>query len=670
MTIFQIQSTFQFGEISDLLFARSESPIYYRSARELRNVVVIPQGGVKVRFGTTFVAAVPNSITDYTLIKPLIMDYEDGTRYLMIFSNTKIDIYKNDALVKTVTGTPYAGTDIPGLSVSQSSNLLFITHAIRAPTILSRPTDDTSWILNTAVFTNYPTYDFNQDYDTFTFTVLVGGVAIVTGQNILGQVVTLNSSGNAFNANHKGGLYFGAGGTIRITAYTSATSVVGRIVKIFDSSSTLFNAPNNISGADSVLTEIAFSSIRGYPQKVNFFQNRVFYGRTASLLGGLFGSNYNAFNATTINFDDSEAFDTNALSTIITGKRAVLITHMVPYKSLLILTTSGLYSTPLLEDFPLTPTNASYINLQTADSSSETEPQILDNQVIFIDKGGKKIKDVNLISRTGTYATNNISVLSPHLIDQPNSTGVYENSTTEDGTWLMMTMNGNTLDGGLSIYQSVPEQQITAWTYSTTDGKFRYVVADEDLVYFIVERTINGATALYIEKLDWTVRTDCATVTTTVTPPSVNVSGLTHLIGKTVRVIGDGAVMQSQVVSNTGTITLERAVTNVQVGLNFNPTIIPMPLLVPTQQGNNIYLPKTVKKIYVDYNQSLGITVNGTTIPSLTFNVDTYGNPVAPKTDFFGLSSFNGWNPRQEFIISQNDPLPFTVIGIGFEAEQ
>lgn len=667
MTTTLIQSTFQFGEVSPLLFARVDSPIYQRGARVLENVVTIPQGGVEVRFGTKFVGSVLGGVTDYTKIKLFIINYEDGAQYLLVFRAASIDIYFQDILQTTVT-TGFTEDQIKDVSISQSPNLLFMAHSEHRPQILRRIAHN-NWVREAGPkFTHYPTYDFQQNYDDAIFQVLVGGTPITAANNVLGAEVQLTSTKPIFLAEHVGGLFFGDVGTLRITGISSATSVAARIVNVFDPDSGLFHGGNNILGADAVLTEVAFSATRGWPQKVSFFQNRIFFARNKSLMGGLWGSNYNGFTYNTFNFDDSENLDTNAVSTVIYNRRSVLIEHIVAYKSLLIFTSSGLFSTPLLEDFPITPNNVAYINLQTADASSTVQPQILDNQVIFFDKGGRKVKDVNLLARTGTYSTNNISVLASHLINGPYSAGVYENSTEKDGSWLMVTMSQGDREGQLVIYQAVPEQEITAWTHCVTDGKFRHVTADEDLVYFAVEREINGVKKLYLERLDFTYRTDCAKIFHFDTPTST-ITGLDHLEGKQVRVIGDNALMQSKTVVG-GQIELEYAVSKVQVGLNFNPTIVPMPLNMPTQFGNNVYLPKSVKKMYIDFNESLGIVLNGQFIPPFRMGEDEYDVHAIPKTDFYGISPFNGWNPRQTFTITQRDPLPFKVIGIGFEVEQ
>ncbi len=664
MPQFLIQSNFQFGEVSPLLHAQVTSAIYYKAAKRLRNMLVIPQGGVQKRFGLHYRATI-SGITDYTLIKPFIFDYEDGSRYLLIFRNLAIDIYFNDVIVATVV-TTYTAAQIAALSITQTANLVFIAHGLHKPAILRRTSAHAGWALDAnPTFLFYPTYDFDQNYNGEIFYVQIAGASITTSQNLLGQAVQLHSSGPLFTTNHVGGLFFGDSGTLRILSFVSNQILNAEIVQVFDPLSSLFHGSFSISGANAVLTEVAFSDARGWPQKVSFFQNRIVFARTASLLGGLWGSDYNGFKYNAFSFDDSESLDTNAISTVIySAKKAVVIEHMVSFKTLVIMTSSGLYSTPLLQEIPVTPSNIAFINQQTADSSSPVEPVIFDNEVIFFDKGGRKVKNLTMVGNSTRYQSNNISVLAPQLVDTPYSASVFENSSREDGNWLYMTNTGSTLDGALSIYQSVPEQEITAWTLSTTDGKFRHVVCDEELVYFIVERVIDGVTTLFIEQLDFDLNMD-ATFTATFGSPTSVITGLSYLEGKSVRVIGDGAVMQTRTVAS-GQITLERAVTDVEVGLEFTPECVPMPVNVPTQFGNNVYLPKSIKSCYIDYFESAGIKINGELLPAFNFDVDHYDTPVILKTDFDNICPFNGWDPRQEISITQSDPLPFTLIGVGF----
>lgn len=689
MSLSMIQASFQFGEVSRLMHARVDSPIYYRAVKRLRNMVVIPQGGAKRRFGQKFVdqinnhAGSPTYYSDYTKVKAFLFDYENGDRYLLIFRpaavNTAVDVYFNNVYQST-TALPYASTDIAGLSITQSSRIVFIAHGSFAPrTLIRASTSPVVLTLTTPTFIEYPTFDFKQTYEAFTFQVKVGGVAITTAQNLLGQVVTVHSSSALFDANYVGGLFIGEGGVIRFTAFTSTTQMTGRIVNIFDTESSLFHAGsgNAIHGSDCVVTEIAFSATRGFPQKVSFFQNRIFFGRTSTLTGGIWGSNYNGYTSDKLHFDDSDTLDTNAISTILQGTKSSVVQHMVAFKTLLVFTTSGLYSTPLLIDLPLTPQNISFLNPQSSDAANDVTPLIFDNDVIFFDKGGKKVKNVNVYATTQHYESKVISVLAPHLIDQPYSAAVFENSSTEDGSWMFMVNSGDNIEGSLSIYQSVPEQEITAWslaytapTISETDSFYRHVVSDEETTYFIVERTVNGQTRLFIEQLDFDVYTDAAKVGTQALGSTI--SGLDYLEGETVAVRGltedasGQSVITLDAVVTGGSITLDTEVTDYEVGLLWLPEIVPLPINVPMQQGNNLYLPKTIKKIYVDFYESLGIYVGGSLIPPFRFNDDDYDNPASPKTDFVQIETMTGWDPSAEITITQGQPLPMTILGIGF----
>jgi hypothetical protein len=604
------------------------------------------------------------------LVKPIIFDYEDGSQYLLIFRNLAIDIYYSDAIVATVV-TTYSSTEIANLDFAQTGNALIITHSAHIPAILTRTSAHAGWNLAASpTFLNYPTYDFTRNYNAMTFHVYKTGTTtpITTAENLLGYIVDIVPSSALFTANYAGGLFFGDSGTVRITSYTSNVKVTGKIIQVFDAQSNLFHAggsvANTINGNQAVVTEVAFSATRGYPQKVAFYQNRIWFGRTTSLLAGLWGSNFNGYTSTSFNFDDSDDLDTNSISTILSGEKSIAIQSILSFKTLLVLTTDGFFSTSLFVTDPLTPTNVSFINRRTADSSSGVKPVILDDQVIFFEKGGKKVKNINITESGYDYKTSVISVLAPHLVDTPYSAAVYDVSSVIDGAWMFMVNSGSEIPGTLSVYQSVPEQEITAWSLSTTDGYFRHVVTGGELVYFIVQRTINSVTKLFIEKLNFNLNTD-ATYTHTYGSPTTAITGLGYLEGKEVQVIGDDSPMGPYTVTSGG-FTLADAITTIEVGLEFNPLIRPMPLNVPTQMGNSIYLPKTINIVYIDYFESSGITVNGQVIDEYQFDVDQYNEPVTLKTNFSKVEPFNGWDPRQQIDIEQSVPLPFTIIGIGY----
>src|SRR5690606_5840473 len=144
-----------------------------------------------------------------------------------------------------------------------------------------------------------------------------------------------------FSDDYEGGLFFGGGATIRFTARTDSTNMAGTLLKVFDEKaiildSTLTASERRLQGTQCVITEKMFSDNRGWPEKVAFFQNRLWFARTESLPGLIAGSNFNGFTSGRLNFDDSRTLETSAVSTVLYGRSATLINHITSYKSLLI----------------------------------------------------------------------------------------------------------------------------------------------------------------------------------------------------------------------------------------------------------------------------------------------------------------------------------------------
>ena len=90
MTAKLIQANFSYGELDQKLLCRPDFEGYYKGARKLRNVIVIPQGGVKRRFGTTFAISIVDTgdanepITNRDEIRSLIFDFSRTKHFLIV----------------------------------------------------------------------------------------------------------------------------------------------------------------------------------------------------------------------------------------------------------------------------------------------------------------------------------------------------------------------------------------------------------------------------------------------------------------------------------------------------------------------------------------------------------------------------------------------------------
>ena len=71
-------------------------------------------------------------------------------------------------------------------------------------------------------------------------------------------------------------------------------------------------------------------------------------------------------------------------------------------------------------------------------------------------------------------------------------------------------------------------------------------------------------------------------------------------------------------------------------------------------------------RCWIDYYESIGIKINNKVIPELAFGPNTLDTPVQPSTGVYE-HDLQGWAERTSFQITQDDPLPFLVIGIGYE---
>ena len=102
---------------------------------------------------------------------------------------------------------------------------------------------------------------------------------------------------------------------------------------------------------------------------------------------------------------------------------------------------------------------------------------------------------------------------------------------------------------------------------------------NEDDVYVVVQRTVDGATKRYVELLTamdfGSDVADAFYVDAGLTYDGVSansISGLNHLEGEEVRILGDGAAHADKTVSS-GSITLDRSVKKAHIGLGYNSTL-------------------------------------------------------------------------------------------------
>jgi hypothetical protein len=153
--------------------------------------------------------------------------------------------------------------------------------------------------------------------------------------------------------------------------------------------------------------------------------------------------------------------------------------------------------------------------------------------------------------------------------------------------------------------------------------------------------------------------------------PVTAVSGLDHLEGKTVAILGDGSVVPSQVVRG-GTVQLDGPYSKVIVGLPYHADLETLNLELPGTGGTLQGQMKKIAQVTVRVKDARGIKVGiaqsvsgGASGPTTTEvkqrQVETLGTPMQPFTGDFAVVIPTEWNRDGRLFVRQEYPLPCTI---------
>ena len=148
------QSNFTAGEIDPRLYTRFDYGGYLKGAKQMRNFIVVPQGGFQRRFGTTYVDSVVGTV-DPASVDIWTLQYDDNTTYLILVQASLMTIYLENIAIFQVTGTPYPQEDIASLRFTQVENTLIITNQNFRPQQLIRTNNAANVIASVDTVNNY-----------------------------------------------------------------------------------------------------------------------------------------------------------------------------------------------------------------------------------------------------------------------------------------------------------------------------------------------------------------------------------------------------------------------------------------------------------------------------------------------------------------------------------
>ena len=499
----QIQSNFTVGEIDPLLRSRIDLSQYYAALQQCRNATVQPQGGVTRRPGLEYITTIPSGDSPQDGVKLMSFHFSQTDTYVILAANNKFFFFRNGALVTNInsSGNDYltsgiASASLSSLDYTQSADTMILVQEDMAPRKLVRGAGHNLWTISTITFDSIPQHAFTISESTPSATLTPSA----TSGNI-----TLTASASAFASGNVGDYCYANDGfgRARIIGFTSAT-VVSAVTEIpFFSTSAIAASSWTLEAG----YEDAWSGSRGYPRTVTFHQGRLVFGGGKSQPATIWMSRVNQF----FDFNVGQGLDDEAIVASVDTQDLNAIVGIHSGRDLQIFTTAAEFAIPQTDLEPITPGNIAVRRQTTAGAKAGIRTIGSDNGTLFIQREGKSLREFLFQDVAGAYTSNNISLLSSHLLSTPTDMALRKATSTTEGDLLVIV---NSSDGSLAAFSFLRPQNVIAPALWTTTGEFIAVTVDVDEIYAVVKRTINGSTVYYVERFNSDYTTDATTRTT------------------------------------------------------------------------------------------------------------------------------------------------------------
>ena len=548
------KQAFSGGEISPEMFGRIDDTKYQQGAAKLRNFIAKPQGPAENRSGFAFVKEVKDSTkavrlmsftfsTTQTMVIEMgntyfrfhtqgaTLNYSDGaawnsgTNYVVgsiakysgtnyysktIHSNSQppnsTNWYALPADMTYEIPSPYLEAELFDIHYVQSADVMTIVHPSHAPRELRR-LGATQWELKEINFgspiasptgvsvsayipssssTNTDTYEAHEY------------VITAIGSNLIDESAQSGSgsaNNNIFVTGAKNTVSWNAvSGAARYRVYKEQAGVYGFLGETTSTSIVDANIAPDFSRTPPVYDN-PFPSSDNYPGAVSYFeQRRVFAGTNndpQTIYMTKSGTESNMSFGIPIRDDDRIKFR-------VAAREANTIRHIVPLTQLLLLTGSAEWRIASVNSDAITPSSIS-VKPQSYVGANNAQPVIVNNSMVYAAARGGHVRELGYNWQANGFITGDLSLRAPHLFDNFTVVDMALAKAPLPIVW-MTSSNGKLLG-----FTYVPEQQVGAWHQHDTDGTFESVASvsegNDDVVYCVIKRTINGAVKKYIERM-------------------------------------------------------------------------------------------------------------------------------------------------------------------------
>lgn len=467
------------GELSPLLWTRTDVQQYANGAKTLLNAIPLVEGGAKKRPGTRFKSVFAGALR----LIPFIPNSENA--YMLILGVGFLKVYdpRSESIVFEVA-TPY--NTAQKVKEIQYAHTRYRMYLVQGDTPVHRflcsadftnwqfvpftfsvqPTDELGTSPNVALkpsgievgktisltATAFPAWNSNEQY-------LAGDRVIFMSQTWKAKVdnknaqpaessaqweLVTNESASVFTADHVGAVVSINGGQVKITSVTSPTVAMGEVMVALTSDIQAI-------AKSWTLNSLAFTASTGYPRTVVFFKQRLVFANTKTnpnqLWFGSIGNDGDFLEST----DDADAF-----SMASSSAQSDNILHLAQRGGVVALTGGSEFL--ISSTGALTPATAQIEQHTTFGAQKDVKPCQVGSELLFVQRGGDRLRALSYRYEVDGLVSPELSAIAPHIAQQHG--GIKEiayQQTPYSLVWIILN------DGKVASITLNRDQEMNAW---------------------------------------------------------------------------------------------------------------------------------------------------------------------------------------------------------------
>lgn len=533
------------GELAPSLWARADTVKYQTGLRTVRNFIIKKEGGADNRPGFKYIASTKDSTKRAVLI-PFVFNsdqtyaLEFGDRYIRFIRNgaqiavsgvtawsnatayvigslaSRLGVNYYCILAHTnqqppnatywypLTGsiyeipTPYLEADLETLKYNQSLDVVTLTHKGYAVRELRR-SGHTSWTLSLVVFAPSqvaPTSPTNSDSGSGGDSWVITGVNAETFEESLQSTATVSNTA-ATSGSPKTISWTAAAGAGEYNVYKLTNGVYG-FIGVAIGTSFVDNGIEADATDTPPTTRDPFSGSDNYPAISTYVQQRLTFGNTTNYPEKIWmgkSANFKNFTYSTPLQDD------DAVTFSVPGRQYNEVRHIIDLERMIVFTSGSIWdaegdSAGIIRPGQINPKTRAYRG------ASIVTPVIIGTSIVYVQARGSVIRDLLSDSIEG-YKDSDLTIFSSHLFNGFTIIDMVYQENPNSVIWVILEDNV-TDERSLVAMTYVKEHQVWAWHRHDTDGEPERLCvvpeSDEDVLYAIIKRPINGTDLRYIER--------------------------------------------------------------------------------------------------------------------------------------------------------------------------